>query len=197
MFLQALITENLANRDINEVASQLGYKTPEKVSARIKAITASPCLALDKSSFDFRYITPELVKKLCEILNIPEGLYNKIIKETEVNILQQQQKFKPYIYVETYFQRKNEPISALALMENTRYVPIESPLHNLPLNDLLDHVKEIVKSHYQKQASLPLWGEIKQYAFFCDEHTVIVLSSQGQVTDALPSYIRSKAILKF
>ena len=197
MFLQALITENLANRDINEIARQLGYKTPEKVSLRIKAITTSPCLALDKSSFDFRYSTPELVKKLCEILNIPEGLYTKIIKETEVNILQQQQKFKPYIYVETYFQRKSEPISALAVMENTRYVPIESSLYNLPLNDLLDHVKEIVKNHYQKQTSLPLWGEIKQYAFFCDENTVIVLSPQGQVTDALPSYIRSKAILKF
>lgn len=197
MFLQALIIENLAKRDINEVARQLGYKTPEKVSARIKAITASPCLALDKSSFDFRYSTPELIRKLCEILNIPELLYTKIIRETGVNILQQQQKFKPYIYIETNFQRKSEPIFALAALENTRNIPVEFPLYNLPLNDLLDHVKEIVKSHYQKQTSLPVWGEIKQYAFFCDEHTVVVLSPQGQVIDALPSYIRSKAILKF
>jgi len=197
MFLQALIIENLANRDINEVARQLGYKTPEKVSARIQTITDSPCLALDKSSFDFRYSTPELVKKLCEILNIPELLYTKIIRETEVNILRQQQKFKPYIYVETNFQRKSEPVFALAAMESKRYIPIESSLYDLPLNDLLDHVKKIVKRNYQKQASLPLWGEIKQYAFFCDEHTVIVLSPQGQLIDALPSYIRSKAILKF
>jgi len=83
MYLQSLIKKKLATRDINEVARQLGYKTPEKVSARIKDMTDSPCLALDKSNFDFRYSSPELIRKLCAILDIPEDLYNKIIAEIE------------------------------------------------------------------------------------------------------------------
>ena len=197
MYLQELITENLATRDINDVARKLGYKTPEKVAARIRAITASPCLALDKSGFDFRYSTPELIRKLCEILDIPEVLYNKIISETEAYLLQKQQKFKPYIYIETNFHRKSEPIFALAVLERTRYISIDPSLHGLPLNELLDHVKKLVKSHYLQQSSLSLWGEIKQYVFFCDEHTVIVLSTTGDVIHALPSYIRSRALLKF
>ena len=82
-------------------------------------------------------------------------------------------------------------------MECKRYISIDPSIQNLPLNELLDRVKQLIKNHYQEQISLPIWGEIKQYAFFCDEHTVIVLSPQGQVIDALPSYIRSKAILKF
>ena len=196
MFLQALITENLANRDINEIARQLGYKTPEKVSARIKAIIDSPCLALDKSSFDFRYSTPELIRKLCEILGIPDYLCNKIISETEADLLQQQQKFKPYIYIDTNFQRKSEPVFALAAMESTRYIFIDPGIKNLPLNELLDRVRQLIKRHYQEQASLPTWGEIKQYAFFYDEYTVIVLSPKGEVIDAVPSYFRSRAVLK-
>ena len=196
MYLQELITENLATRDINDVARQLGYKTPEKVSARIKAITDSPCLALDKSSFDFRYSTPEFIKKLCETLDIPEDLYTTIINETETNLLHQSQKYKPYIYIDTNFQRKSEPIFALAVMESTRYISIDPGIQNLPLNELLDRVQQLIKSHYQVQTSLPMWGEIKQYAFFYDEHTVIVLSPKGQVIDAVPDYSRSRAVLK-
>ena len=197
MYLQTLIIENLATRDINDVIRQLGYKTPEKVSGRIKDITSSPCLALDKSSFDFRYSAPEFIRKLCEILDIPEDLYTKIINETEANLLHQSQKFKPYIYIETNFQRKSQPIFALAVLESTRYILIEPTLQNLPLNELLDHVKELVKSHYQNQSDPLIWGKIEQYVFFYDEQTVIILSPKGNVIDAVLSYIRSRAILKF
>jgi len=196
MYLQSLIKKKLATRDINEVARQLGYKTPEKVSARIKDMTDSPCLALDKSNFDFRYSSPELIRKLCAILDIPEDLYNKIIAEIEAYLLQQQQKFKPYIYVETNFQRKSEPIFALAAMESTRYISINPSIQNLPLNQLITHVQALVKIHYQKQTSLPMWGDIRQYAFFYNENTVIVLSAKGDVIDAASDYSRSRATLK-
>jgi len=113
MFLQALIIENLANRDINEVARQLGYKTPEKVSARIKAITDSPCLALDKSSFDFRYSTPELIRKLCEILGIPDYLCNKIISETEAPI----------------YCNSNKNLNLISILKQTFSVKVSQYLH--------------------------------------------------------------------
>ena len=81
-------------------------------------------------------------------------------------------------------------------MECKRYISIDPGIQNLPLNELLDRVKQLIKSHYQEQTSLPIWGEIKQYAFFCDEHTVIVLSPKGKVIDAVPSYIRSRAKIR-
>jgi len=41
-----------------------------------------------------------------------------------------------------------------------------------------------------------MWGDIRQYAFFYNENTVIVLSAKGDVIDAASDYSRSRATLK-
>ena len=193
MSLQSLFTKELATRDINEVAKQLGYnaRSYEKVSARINTIINSPYLALDKSGFDFRYSTPELIRKLCAIFDIPAFLCNKIIGDIEEYLLLQQSKFKPYIFIETNFQRKGQPIFALAVLESTRYISLDSTLNNVSLNEILDPVKKLVKSHYQNQSEPLIWGKIEHYVFYYDEQTVIILSPTGKVLSADDHYNRS------
>ncbi len=192
MTLQTLIAEKLALTDISLVTQQLGYsaKAQDEVAARITDIINSSCLALNESSFDSLYSTPEFIKYLCVTLNIPELLSNKIISETEEPSLQKQPGFKPSIFIETNFKRKSEPIFALAALEGTRYISLASEISYLPLNKLLEHAQHLVKAHYQKRPNL-IWGKIEYYVFYYDEQTVIILSPEGKVIGADDYYIRS------
>ena len=62
--------------------------------------------------------------KLSKALNIEDSLINRELKE--INLYKQEvEKFKDsYIFVNTNFKRKNEPIFALAFCENQRRIAL-------------------------------------------------------------------------
>jgi len=193
MMLQVLIKEKLSNRDINLIAKQLGYSSSDRLISRINAIIESPYLALDKSSFDFKYSTPELIRKLCELCNISLVLCNTIISQIESKLTLRRCRFNSHIYIDTDFKRKSEAVFVLAALESSRYIAIDEVIQDLPLNEQLDHIKQLVTSHYQKQSSLPVWGDIQRYVYFFDENIVIVLSSEGEVVGSSDEYSMSRA----
>lgn len=195
MTLQNQIREKLAKSDLNTVIKQLGYSSVEKPLLRINSIIDSPMLSLDKSGFDFHYSTPALIRKLCEILTIPAVLCDSIINETEKSLLAQKQKFKSYLFIETNFERNNQPIFILAAYESRRYLSVHSDVKKLELNEQLEHIQALLKEHYAQQTSLEMWGEIKQYVYFYDEQTVVVFSPSGEVIDTVTEYFCSQAIM--
>jgi len=192
MILQTLIEKKLALTGIEIVTKKLGYSAEfeDKVSARITDIINSHSLALNQSSFDLQSSTPEFLKKLCRILKIPELLSNTIISETVEYPFQKKKTFKPSIFIETNFVRKSEPIFALSALEGTRYIAVAAELSYMPLDMILEHVQNVVKSHYQKGKPL-IWGEIEHYVFHYDEDTVIILSPEGEVIGDCSYYIKS------
>lgn len=195
MTLQALITEKLATHNLHDVAKQLGYNNDQKLSERLDLILDSPNLALDKSSFDFHYSTPELIRKLCQILSIPAKFCNVIISEIEASIEASKRKFKSYLYIETNFRRSTQPIFMLAALNSQRYIPIDD-IQELILNEQIEHVQALLKSHYAKQSILPLWGEIDSYVYFYDEQTIIIFSPAGRIIDTVEEYFVSRPTLR-
>ena len=195
MTLQTLIRAKLVVLNSSDLAKQLGYSSSNKVLARINAIVDSPILTLDKSGYDFRYTTPELIKKLCSILTIPSLLCDRVIGDIGAMLKAKQDKFVPYIFMETHFKRKSQPIFALAVLQSQRYLSVDDDIQALPLNEQLEHVSETIKAHYSQQISLPMWGGISQYVYFYDEQTIVVFSVSGEVIDTVTEYFTPQATL--
>ena len=129
--LQELILERSRKIGLEEVARKLGYSHPEKCTQRIETICASQYLALDASGYDFLYSTREFIIKLCEVIGIPLLLCQRVIKEIEEELQAIQKKFRAYIFVETGFKRKNQPIFMLAMLENRRRLSVDRDIRKL------------------------------------------------------------------
>ncbi len=90
--------------------------------------------------------------------------------------------FKPFIFVETDFQRKNEPIFALAAMESTRRIQIQNEIRVLPLDQQIPLVNQIICNHFLNcGGELPMWGEISGYRYFYTKDQSIVMDVNGSV----------------
>jgi len=110
MSLQQLFEAHIVERSPQIIAKQLGYCTTDKITARIESMINNRYLDLDKSGFDLRYSTPNLIRKLAEIFDIPSLVCDKVIEEIEVELLAKRKRFKPYIFIETDFKRASPPV---------------------------------------------------------------------------------------
>jgi len=90
--------------------------------------------------------------------------------------------FKSYLYIETNFKRKNEPLFVLASLESRRYIPVDD-IQGVLLNDQLKYIQKLIRSHHAEQTVLYLWGEISQYVYFYGEKTIIIFSTSGEVVN--------------
>lgn len=194
MSLQDLIKNKITSTNINDLAKILGYSSAKKFSARIDAVINSEYLSLESSHFDFHYSTPEFIRKLCEALNIPVILCNKIMAEIEADLNIKKYKFKSRMLIETNFKRKSEPIFALAAYEGRRYIPVDN-IQGVLLNDQLKYIQKMIRSHYAEQTVLEMWGEISQYVYFYDEKMVIIFSTSGEVIESVEKYSASLATM--
>lgn len=194
MSLQDLIKDKLTSFNKKDLAKGLGYSSTKKLSLRVEAVVNSETLSLDSSQYDFHYSTPEFIRKICDVLSIPSILYNAVIDEVEEKLQAEKRRYKPFLFIETNFKRKNEPVFALAALESKRYIAIEKT-QAIALNDRLEYIQELIKSHYAEQTELLIWGKIIQYVYFHDEKTIIVFSTSGEVVDAVEQYSRSRATM--
>jgi len=195
MFLQNLIKKQLTKFNFEDIAKQLGYSSSKNINNRITALIESSNLNLDQSHYDFHYSTPQLVRKLCQILAIPSEICDVIINEIEESLRADQRRFKPYIFIETNFKRSTQPVFMLASLQSERYLEISEDIQRQPLNEQLQQVQHLIKFHYQQQSVIRLWGIITQYAYFYDENTVVVLSTSGEVMAIKHEYFISKATM--
>ena len=74
-----------------------------------------------------------------------------------------------YIYIDTDFRRKNEPIFALAFVQHLRYISLTAFLDELcfkALDEQLKVISNITKSYYQKMQTLPIFGAITGFKLY-------------------------------
>lgn len=91
--------------------------------------------------------------------------------------------FQPFIFVDTNFRRKNEPVFALAAMESSRRIRIPKEISALSLDQQIPHVTAIIRNHFNDcDGELPLWGAVFCYKYFYDEHSSLIFSTKGAVT---------------
>jgi len=179
MTLQTIINAKLSTHDLNIIATELGYHSPVKLLSRIRKIINSSYLSLDRGTYDFHNNTPSFIGKLCDALNIPRQLYETVIAETLVFLDARAGRFKPYIFIDTNFKRKNQSLIMLQL--SNRRIPIDPALHEVTLNEQIVHIQGIIKDHYRRHPTLPVWGKVDHYVYHYSEAIRVSFEGSGEV----------------
>jgi len=194
--LQALIHQKLLTVNLKELSHSLGYRGNDKFKKRLTAIFSNEYLGLGNSYYDFQFSSEEFVRQLCIHLSIPSLLVDKVLNEIKAELHKQKYAFKQFIFIDTDFKRKSEPIFVLAGMQNKRYLTIDEVVAVKPLDKQLYDVQKIVTAHYQKNPILDLWGQVQRYAYFYQEDFIVVLSVKGEILDVTNDYPLSVASLR-
>jgi len=194
--LQSLIHQKLLKIDLEELSHSLGYRGNDKFNKRLTAMFANEYFGLDSSYYDFKFSSEEFVRQLCNQLGIPSLLVDKVLDEIKAELEKQKNASKPFIFIDTDFKRKSEPIFVLAGMQNQRYLTIDEFVAVKPLDKQLYDIQEIVKAHYQTHSILDLWGKVQRYAYFYQADYIVVFSVTGEILDVTNDYPLSVAALR-
>jgi len=188
MTLLHQIQIKLQTKDIAKTVTKLGYKASNtKVSQVLKDLLNAPNIAcyLNKSYYDFRYNPRTLLLALCEVLDISKIDYLVTIEEYEDRKKRLKALKNPYIFVDTNFKRKNEPIIALSFIESKRRMKLDKEFFfDKSKSELDTYIAEIITSHYKKSSGkLPLWGNIRTYIYYDTNGKKTVYNSQGKIIE--------------
>ena len=154
--------------DKKALSKALGYVREQNFTRALANLEAAKSLDefIAKGHFDWAHSSETLILALSKHFSLSidaelsevQKLYNERIK------------FKgSYIYIDTNFKRKNEPIFALAMAQHLRYISLTPFLDELcfkTLDEQLNIISKVVKDYYHKTKSLPVFGEITGFKLY-------------------------------
>ena len=182
------LQQQLLKTEIKEVAKALGYRNVVSVKKRIDTIVKSQNF-LDwmhkNGGYDLKYSRMEFIKKLNEFLKIDPALLELDIIAYNEHEEKFKREFQSYIFIYTGFRRKNEPIFALAMLSNRRYIYIDKEQTMIQdFSAKFAHAKELIKEHMHiTGGDLGIWGKIKSYVWHYDEHRSITFALDGSIEE--------------
>jgi hypothetical protein len=162
------IKEKIKPYDKTFLAKELGYSNSTKFEKTLNKFFEIPTLYewFYCGHYDLVNNANDFFIKLSKSLKIDENTINNEI-ETATIYKKEIEKFKDsYIFVNTNFKRKNEPIFALALCENQRRISLYKKENLLfkSTDEILEILSKEIKKHYsQNSNNLGIWGKIVFY----------------------------------
>ena len=184
------------NSDKKALSKALGYVREQNFTRALANLEAAKSLDefITKGHFDWAHSSETLILALSKhfALNIDaelgevQKLYNERVK------------FRgSYIYIDTDFKRKGEPIFALAMAQHLRYISLTPFLDELcfkALDEQLEVILKITKSYYQKTQTLLIFGAITGFKlyFLGEDYS---LDTNGNFTDK--EIAEQVAVIKF
>lgn len=193
--LKAKLNRALASSDLAEIALMMGYnrRTAIKAGERLKALLASDDLGLDKG-YDLKYTSKQFLQQICSLLMIPPNEFDAAIAEIMEYKDKLEKAFRGWIFVDTNFKLKNEPIFILGLIENKRRIRPEPEFNLLPVHEQIEKVQKMVRQHYKENdGEVFIWGKIQRYLFHYSENDVLAISPDGQLLETAASFPISQA----
>lgn len=114
-------------------------------------------------------------------MNIPKT--PKVKTKEELALEQEKRRFQDcYLFIDTNFKRKSEPIFVLAVMDNKRRLPY-AKIGNFYFksdNEILEIVSAFVKEEYFTcDGVVPLWGKIVSYNWHHLDGKVYIFDVDG------------------
>lgn len=199
MNLQHELRLRLSQISERDILLSLGYSKPSSRDfRRLRAVLEQTELGLSSSQFDFKYSAQAYIEKLSEIAGIQKIEVSKAISDIKAKMIEQNNAFKPYLFVDTGFMRTTQPIFALAVSEGQRYLHFDSEFWAQPLYEQLVSVYERIQEHMDEtQGHLGIWGYIRRYYFVYDhDGSAIEITPAGQIIAAHNRFHPSAANLK-
>jgi hypothetical protein len=137
--------------------------------------------------------------KLLKALKIDENTINNEIKNITL-YKYEVEKFKDsYIFINTNFKIKNEPIFALALCENKRNISLYKKDNLLfkSTDEILEILSKEIKEHYLENSdNLGIWGKIVSYQVHIF-NTIFIFHTNGSLKSNDVIVFENKATLNY
>jgi len=199
MKIEKIIKSKLTTIPKSEILNKLGYSSSKKALEALDKFISSEDLYswLHSGYFDFKYTALSFFKKLCEIINIDKNIVDNAFLEDK-KYHTELEKFKDsYIYVNTNFKRKSEPIFALALLESKRRIQIKAEKLILKTDEqILEIVAKLIVSHYKEtKGNIGIWGNIVNYVYHHYDNKTYTFNTKGKLIEDI-KVNESKATLK-
>ncbi|KAA1173950.1 hypothetical protein FWJ25_11120 [Marinobacter salinexigens] len=173
----------VAGQARDNILRSMGYGKPTQAQfERLQVVLDDPEFGLGQSHFDFKYSSDNFLRALCVAVGINAKVADARIQKIRSRLEEERQAFKPFIWVDTGFVRKSQPIFALAVCEHQRYLHFPEDFWRLSIDEQLGVAKCRVQEHvYENGRELGIWGEIKQYWFYYEKDAAYLLSLNGEV----------------
>ena len=183
------------------VSKELGYSNLTKFEKTLNKFLQFENLYqwFEKGHYDLVNTAEDFFIKLSRALKIDENTINNEIKNITL-YKHEVEKFKDsYIFVNTNFKRKNEPIFALALCENQRRISLYKNENLLfkSIDEILEILSKEIKKHYlQNSDKLGIWGKIVSYQVHIFD-TIYIFHINENLRSNNVIVFESKATLKY
>lgn len=156
------------NSDKKALSKALGYVREQNFTRALANLEAANSLDefITKGHFDWAHSSETLILALSKhfalSINAELGEVQKLYNERV--------KFRgSYIYIDTDFKRKSEPIFTLTIAQHLRYIsltPFLDELYFKTLDEQLKIISKITKNYYQKTKTLPIFGAITGFKLY-------------------------------
>jgi hypothetical protein len=163
------IQDTLQYKDLALVSKELGYKSEQKGVKSLNKFLKTKNLSnwIDSGFYDFKFTSLNFYKKLAKLFDASDEEIEQDLKEAKIYKKEYDSFAYCYIFANTNFRRKNEPIFMLSFLESKRRLALKT--ENLMFRsdeEILKKVGTIIRRHYRlKKGTLPVWGDIKSYQY--------------------------------
>jgi hypothetical protein len=199
MKLRTLLRERIAGESCDHLLRSMGYsgRSLTRARTRLQAVLDDPWLGMASVQYDFRFGGREFVVALTEVLGLESGLVTAQLDAIEVELDRERRVFKPWVFVETGFQRNSEPIFALAALEGKRRLALPKDSWRLSRDEIVVACGERVRRHYLEcHGELLLWGAVREYWLLLSDAEQVVMSVSGEVIRTEPPRLRHRAYME-
>ena len=195
------IKEKIKLHNKTLIAKELGYSNSTKFEITLNKFLQFSTLYewFQCGHYDLVNTAEDFFIKLSKALKIDEDTINNEIENITL-YKKEIEKFKDsYIFVNTNFKRKNEPIFALALCENQRRISLYK-IENLlfkTIDEIFEILSKEIKKHYlQNKGTLKIWGKINSYQIHLFGK-IYVFNINGNLKSNDVIVFENKATLKY
>lgn len=195
------IKEKIKFQNKTLLTKELGYSNSTKFEKTLNKFFQFSTLYgwFQCGHYDLVNTAEDFFIKLSKALKIDEDTINNEIKNITL-YKHEVEKFKDsYIFINTNFKRKNEPIFALALCENQRRISLYKNENLLfkTTDEILEILSIEIKKHYlQNSDKLGIWGKIVSYQVHLFD-TIYIFDTNGNLRSNDVIVFESKATLKY
>jgi hypothetical protein len=170
--------------DERSLLQSMGYPVATgKARQRLRQAIHDPAGFLEGSSYDFRYGNAEFLRRLGRVLGLPRSWLTEQVDQLEAAHRAAAAAFRPWLFIDTGFQRRSEPVVLLALLESQRQLRFPRGFAQLPLHEQVARAQARVREHMDaSQGVLPLWGTIRRYVFHYAQDAQVVIDTRGALS---------------
>ncbi len=200
MTLYKQITQKLEKVSHDEVLRAMGYYNLEVGQKTLQKFldTDTIYLWLKTGNFDMLHSSEGFLVALIKAIDFPESFAKDEIKEAKKRLDHISKMKEPYLFVDTHFKRKNEPVFVLAILEGRRHIFIDKELLvDKSREETFEIIGEIIRQHYlEHEGRLDLWGGIYMYVYHHSDGNKYIFNPVGILLEDHEDIPESKAELR-